>query len=211
MRSALMALAALLVLGAALPAAGEQPRLRRWQVGLQAVTTERDQFDVFAVPDIPAAAVESRGEGAGLQIGRRMGDRFVLGLQLVVAGHRMAGTDRDLDPLAVEVLVTGTVLFRERATLQPFLRGAVGAGGILAELGDDRGHLFSFGTATVAGGGCLVRLGDRVSLELEAVATFTNFIEVQNESTDPRWEAESWQVRGSDQGWRVGAGLQFWF
>lgn len=203
-------LIALLDAGVRPARADEAPRLRKWHVGVATSATWRDNFDVFDAPGLPPGPVARRGDGAGFQVGRRFGDRFVLGLQLAGSGHDVEGGS-DLSFYDAEALVTGTVLFRERDRWQPFLRGGVGVGGVLAELPADAGNIFSYGTTAVAGGGCQVRLGGRVSLEVEAVATFTNFIEVRNEGSDPRWTDESWQVRTGDQGWRVGAGLLFWF
>jgi len=55
-----------------------------------------------------------------------------------------------------------------------------------------------------------VRLGSRVSLELEGVATFTNFLKVEDDTGDPATDTD-WRVRTSNVGWRVGAGVSFWF
>ena len=79
------------------------------------------------------------------------------------------------------------------------------------ELNPSAGHVISFGTAAIAGGGLQVRLGSRITLEFEAVATFTNFLEVVDDSSNNLWPQDSWQVRVSNQGWRFGTGVMFWF
>ncbi|MFH2053406.1 MAG: hypothetical protein ABIK96_13155 [bacterium] len=199
----------------AAPAAGDgTPRLRNWHVGLQAVTTWRNRFDVFGLADQPRGSVGASGWGGGLFFGRRFGDRFLLDLHTTVAKHGIRhrptdGTGAGIHD--VEFLVTGTVLFRETRTLQPFLRGGIGGGGEVLSLADDSGDLFAFGTAAQAGGGVQIRLSDRVSLEMEAAATFTNFLEVHDESRDDLWPDETWQVRTSNRGWRFGSGLVIWF
>jgi hypothetical protein len=67
------------------------------------------------------------------------------------------------------------------------------------------------GPVAIAGGGAQIRLGDRFSLEIETVATFTDFLEVHDESNDRLWDGDDWQVRISNRGWRTGVGLVFWF
>ncbi len=215
----LFLLAALTVPAAARPAAEAPaddgaPRLRRWHVGLQLIGTRRSRYDVFRVADLPAGEVREEGAGLGLYVGRRFGDRFLLDLRLTASGHEVADgnqSDAGQDIIDFEALVTGTVLFRERHTLQPFLRGGFGAGGESLTLQDDPGHLLAIGTAAQAGAGAHVRLGGRVSLEIEATAVFTNFLEVFDESDGDLWPDESWQVRTSSWGWRSGVGLVFWF
>jgi hypothetical protein len=195
----------------AAPASAEDgpPRLRRWHVGVQAASTWRNRYDVYGEPDLPASEVSNRGHGGGGVIGCRFGDRFLLQGQISVAAHDLAGSAAEV--LDIEALLTGTVLFRPRSTLQPFLRGGVGGGGELLELTAGGDDLFAFGTTAVAGGGLQVRLGSRVSLEWELVATFCNLLEVHNADHNERWPDESWQVRVSNWGWRSGVGVVVWF
>ncbi len=214
MKRLLGALLLLMGLGLAGPSLageeGEGPLLRHWMVGLQSASIKHSDHDVFAHPSLPGQEVDHWGQGAGLMFGRRFGQRFILGLQLAAANHELAQADWDL--MDVEALITGTVLWRAEDTLQPFLRGGFGGGGAVLYLPDDQGNVFSFGTVANAGGGLNLRLSSRFSLEVEALATFNNFLEVRNESDDPRFPAEeSWQVRTSRQGWRLGAGVLFWF
>ena len=100
----------------------DEVKLRRWYLGVQGNSGERDQWDVFGQEDLPPAAVVNDGGGGGLLFGYRFGGRFLLGLQLTVTGHDLIEVPEQL--YDVEALVTGTVLFRERSTFQPFL-GAV--------------------------------------------------------------------------------------
>jgi hypothetical protein len=188
--------------------AGE-PSLRRWHLGVQAVGTWRSRYDVFRLPDMPPGQVDDIGLGGGFGLGRRFGDRFLLGMQLTAARHDLDGSEHALNDFSF--LLTGSVLFRTEHTLQPYLRGGFGAGGEVISLADEAGHLAAIGTTAVMGGGLQIRLGDRVSLDLESVATFTNFLEVVDESEDDLWPDDSWQVRISNRGWRLGAGLVFWF
>jgi hypothetical protein len=187
----------------------EGPKLRRWHLGLQGVSTWRDRYDVFGLPDTPPGEVSTYGHGAGLFFGARLGDRFLLDLQLCYAEHGLAGASEKLGDL--EFLVTGTVLFRHTSTLQPFLRGGFGGGGLVMTFTDDPGNLFAFGTVAIAGGGTQVRLSNRFSLDLELVSTFTNFLEVLDETEGHLYPEESWQVRKSNWGMRLGVGLVFWF
>lgn len=196
-------------LAAEAPDQTDGPRLRRWHLGLQAVDTWRSGFDVFGQPVTLPGTVAEDGRGAGGFLGVRFGDRFLLDLQMAVATHEISGSTQDVTD--VEALITGTVLFRQRDTLQPFLRGGIGAGGEFLTLADDPGHVFAFGTCALAGGGLQVRLSSRVSIDLEMVATFANFLEVHDESEGNLWPDDTWQVRISNWGWRSGAGLVFWF
>ncbi|HPF70074.1 MAG TPA: hypothetical protein PLQ13_05330 [Candidatus Krumholzibacteria bacterium] len=188
-------------------AAADAVKLRRWFLGLQANASGRDQWDVFNRADLPPAAVDHRGSGGGLLLGRRFGDRFLLGLQFAVDAHDMEGIAQKA--YGIEMLVTGTVLFHERGTWQPFLRGGLGGGGLALEHPDDDGTTVSIGTAAVAGGGLQVRLSSRFSLEWEAVAVFTNFLEV-HDNPDGAPDTD-WRVKTSSVGWRSGGGLVFWF
>lgn len=189
-------------------AAGEV-KLRNWHVGLQSTGSWRSRFDTFDRAGLPSGAVEAYGRGAGLVVGRRFGGRVLAQLQLTYAQHEIAGSGELLGD--VEALATGTVLFGPTRTVQPFLRGGIGGGGQVIQLEDDGGNVMSFGTAAIAGGGAQVRLGSRVSLEFEGVATFTNFLQVNDETKAALWGGGDWQVRVSNWGWRVGAGVVLWF
>lgn len=194
---------------AATPASPGGPALRNWYAGLQWSAGERDRWDVFNRDDLPPAAVQRLGRGGGLVAGRRFGDRFLLGLQLTLTAHDLAGVPERL--FDAEFLVAGTVLFAERAVLQPFLRGGFGGGAaVLEHPGAGDGRTAALGTAAIAGGGLQLRLDSRFSLEAEAVANFTNFLEVQ---THPDGDApeEDWRVKVSQVGWRIGLGLLVWF
>ncbi len=184
-------------------------KLRKWHVGIQSAVTRRNTFDVFGVPGMPPGEVEDRGEGAGLFVGYRFGDRFLLDLQGTYGTHKIV--DRPEEIGEAEFLFTGTVLFRERSTLQPFLRGGFGVGAQILTLTPDTGHLISFGTAAIAGGGLQVRLSSRFSLEFEMVSTFMNFLEVYDESSGNLWAENNWQVRTSNWGTRFGTGVVVWF
>ncbi len=198
---------AILILGLAAPARAADdapgPVLRRWHFGLQGVSTWRDRYDVFDRGELPPGAVEEPGRGGGVIFGYRFGGRFLLGLQVVVATHAIIDKPDKISD--VEALITGTVLFRQTATLQPFLRGGFGGGGEFLDMVPDVDRVFAYGTSAIAGGGMQVRLSSRFSLDLEAVATFTNFLEVAGESSD------TWQVRESNWGWRLGVGAFVWF
>lgn len=205
----LMTVAAPVWAAAQTPDPSAQPLLRRWHLGVQGVGVWRDRHDVFGLPDLPAGTVAKDGSGIGVFIGRRLGDRFLLDLQVAAARHDDADGQQAIT--SFEFLLTGTVLFRSHHTVQPFLRGAVGGGGEVLNLAGDQGHLASVGTATVAGGGLQIRLSSRVSLDLETVATFSNYLEVDDESEGNLWPEDSWQVRVSGWGWRTGIGVMFWF
>lgn len=184
-------------------------KLRKWHVGLQSVGSWRSRFDTFDRAELPPGAVKAYGRGAGLMVGRRFGDRVLAQLQLAYAQHDIAGSEDKLGD--VEALVTGTVLFGPTRTVQPFLRGGIGGGGQVIQLDADGGSVLAFGTEAIAGGGAQIRLGSRVSLDLEGVATFTNFLQVNDESNAGLWGGGDWQVRLSNWGWRVGTGVVFWF
>jgi hypothetical protein len=148
--------------------------------------------------------VEAIGPGAGLVFGRRFGERFLLGLQLVMTGHSI--DDHDGDLYAGEALFTGTVLFNERDVVQPFVRGGFGGAMTVVEIPDADGGIVALGTAAVLGGGLQIRASSRVSFELEAVGTAGNYYEVSDDDT-----GENWSVRTSHLGWRLGLGFYFWF
>jgi len=190
-------------------AAAAAPALRRWHVGVNTSSSWRSRFDVFDRDGLPPGAVEETGRGGGLFFGRRFGDRVIGRLQVTYARHDLDGV---ADKLAdVEALLTGTVLFGTGRPVQPFLRGGIGGGGQALETADGKGDLIAFGTAAIAGGGAHWQVGGRFSLELEAVATFTNFLQVEDKTLDARFGGDDWQVRGSNWGWRTGLALALWF
>lgn len=205
---------ALVVPAAARPATGvdgdgAHARLRHWHVGLASTTTWRSRFDVFDREGLPPGPVAAHGRGGGLVVGRRFGDRFLAQLLVAYARHDIEGTAARIGD--VEALLTGTVLFGPTRKLQPFLRGGIGGGGLAFEPAVGGGAVFAFGPAAIAGGGLQVRFGDRVSLEFEAAATVTDFLQVEDGTDDAAWGGGDWQVRSSHWGWRAGAGIQFWF
>ena len=181
----------------------DQVKLRRWYLGVQGNAGGRDRWDVFGQEDLPPAEVDNDGGGGGFLFGYRFGGRFLLGLQLAVTRHDMIEVPEKL--FDVEALVTGTVLFRERSTFQPFLRGGFGAGSVVIEQPGGKGNTTSLGTATIAGGGFHMRLSSRFSLEYEIAGTFTNFLEVYD---DPNGQGP---VKTSNIGLRNGIGLIVWF
>ena len=183
--------------------------LRHWYIGLQVADGERNKYDVFGKEDALPGEVLDHNAQAGFMAGYRFGDRFLLGLQLVVVQHNLSGTEDQL--FDAEALITGTVLFRQRSTFQPFLRGGFGGNSVLLLRDGNSGYLSSIGPAVVAGGGLQVRLNSRLSLEVETVATFTNFFEVHDTSDDHLWPEDSWQVRTSNYGYRIGFGVVIWF
>lgn len=184
---------------------GETVHLRRWYIGVQLGSGDRDQWDVFARDDLPTAPVDGPGRGGALLCGHRFGDRFLLGLHLGALQYDLTGSeDRLLD---IEFLFTGTVLFRERDTLQPFLRGGFGAGG--AGLDYEGGMATSYGTAVVAGAGFQIRLSSRLSLEYELTARFTNYLQAEDDPDDG--PEQEWNVKTTHAGWRSGLGLMIWF
>ena len=185
------------------------PHLRNWYLAIEGVSTWKDRYDVFGLPEFPSGVVEEPGRGTGLRFGRRFGDRFLLSAKTIWARHEEQESNETITD--VEVLITGTVMFRERNTFQPFLRGGVGGGGEYLDLATDGGHVFAFGAAVLAGGGLQVRLSSRFSLELAGVATFSNFLEINDNSDGDLWPEESWQVRVSNWGWRTSSGIVFWF
>lgn len=207
---AILIFAAIALAGGTCAIAGENEdvKLRRWFLGVQGNSAERDRWDVFGQEDIPPAAVSDRGRGGGGQFGFRFGDRFLLGLQLAVTKHDMVGVPEKIR--TVEALVTGTVLFRERSTFQPFMRGGAGVGAVVMERPGGDGNTTSLGAAVIAGGGVQVRLSSRFSLEWEIVGTFTNFQEVR-ERPDQGEADSNWRVKTSSMGWRNGIGLMIWF
>jgi hypothetical protein len=182
-------------------------KLRHWYLGVQVTAGERDRWDVFGQEGLPPVPVAERGNGGGILFGYRFGDRFLLGLQLAVTEHDLEGVAERL--FDTEFLVTGTVLFRERHTLQPFLRGGFGAGGTVLESPDGAGRSTSLGTAVVAGAGFQVRLSSRFSLEWELVANFTNVREIHIDSE--AGASTIGHVKISNVGWRNGIGLMIWF
>jgi opacity protein-like surface antigen len=181
------------------------PKLRRWFVGVQANGGARDDWNVFARDDFPQGTVEERGSGGTLYVGHRFGDRFLLALSM--GALRYDVVDEPDHIMDFEALVTGTVLFRERDTFQPFLRGGAGGGGVLVDY--EGGEAYSYGLAAVAGGGFQIRLSSRFSLEWELAARFTNYYEIEDHPDDgPAIEG---RVQQSHAGWRSGVGLMIWF
>lgn len=189
-------------------AGNPEVKLRGWFLGVQGCGGDRDRWDVFGQEGLPPAPVKDESDGLGFFFGHRFGGRFLLGLQLAVTRHEMEGVPERL--LDTEILVTGTVLFRERRTLQPFLRGGLGANGLILEGSGGNGRTMSLGPAVVAGGGLQVRLSSRFSLEWEIVGTFTNFLEVYDHPGTEEPDRD-WRVDTSNMGVRTGIGVLFWF
>jgi len=184
-------------------------KLRNWTCGLQLSSADRDRWDVFGREGLPPAEVEGPGGGVGLHLGRRFGGRFLLGLVFSFAEHDLQGLSQKIHD--GDLLFTGTVLFNERATLQPFLRGGLGGGAVMVVDQDDDDHrTVALGPATIAGGGVLVRLSSRFSLEFEAAARVTNYLEVHVEEGGQTDETQ-WRVKTSHVGWRIATGLAVWF
>lgn len=180
-------------------------KLRRWYLGVEAAGGQRDRWDVYGIPDKPSGAVSDRGEGGTFLFGYRFGGRFLLGLQVVTLNFDI--TDSEDQMRDITALVTGTILFREHETLQPFLIGGFGGGGA-SQTGPD-GYTAAFGTAVLAGAGLQLRLSSRFSLEVEVAADFKNFHEVQDR---PDGGPESdWSVKTSHLGSHWGLGLMVWF
>jgi hypothetical protein len=190
------------------PAHADQPdevKLRRWFLGGQVASGDRDKWDVFGLPDTPPGEVSSSGGGGGIHLGYRFGGRFLLGLQLTTLEFDIIdSSDKIRD---ITALFTGTVLFRERDTLQPFLRGGLGGGGVV--LDEPGGYTVVLGTAVAAGGGLQVRVSSRFSFEVELAADFRNFQEVQDRPDGG--PDTDWSVRTSHIGGRLGLGLMVWF
>ncbi len=191
------------------PCAASEEELRGWYFGWQMSAGQRNRYDVFGWEGLPTGTVEEPGRGNGLMVGHRFGERFLVGLQIVFSQHHISGNNDHI--YDGEALVSGTVLFRQRDTFQPFLRGGFGGGAELIIFDEVSGEAVSYGTAAVAGGGLQVRLGDRFSLELETMATFSNFFEVSDKADNKPWPEDIWQVRTSNYGMRVGLGLLVWF
>jgi hypothetical protein len=181
----------------------DQAKLRPWYLGVQANGGGRDQWNVFGQEDQPPTAVDNDGGGGGFLFGYRFGGRFLLGLQLAVTSHDLIGVPEKL--YDVEALITGTVLFRERSTFQPFFRGGFGAGSVVLEKPGGDGNMTSLGTSTILGGGFQIRLSSRFSLEYEIVGTFTNYLEVYDST------GGDGPVKTSNMGLRNGIGLYIWF
>jgi hypothetical protein len=186
----------------------DQVKLRKWFLGVQGNAGGRDTWDVFGEETLPPAAVDNDGNGGGVLFGYRFGDRFLLGLQLALTRHDMVGVPEEL--FDIEFLVTGTVLFRERHTFQPFLRGGFGAGAVNLERPGGNGNTTSLGTAAIGGAGFQIRLSSRFSLEWEIAGTFTNFLEVYDHPDEGEPD-ESWRVKTSHIGLRNGIGVMVWF
>lgn len=190
--------------------AGSPRDLPNWSVGVQTGFTWRNERDVYERFSL-GTAVETKNEGGfGLSFNRRFADRFILGLH--VSGYLHSFQDDDRECLDFEALVTGTVRWRTRHTLQPFLKGGCGASGqelLLPAAGGDVGAL---GAGAIAGGGVNVQVSRRIALELEFLTTFTNYVQVRDDSTLRLGGGdEDWQVRTSDWGIRVSLGLVLWF
>lgn len=189
-------------------ACADQPdevKLRRWYVGLQLTGGERDTWDVFGVPGQPPGDVSDSGGGGTFQIGYRFGGRFLLGLQVTGLSFDIPGYPPKMRDISA--LITGTVLFREQQTLQPFLRGGFGGGGVVQDA--PGGYTVALGTAVLAAGGIQVRLSSRFSLEAELGADFKNILEVQDRPDGG--PDTDWSVKASQMGWHLSLGMMVWF
>lgn len=179
--------------------------LRNWFIGATVCQSDRNRYDVFASAASQPLTPSEKGGGLALAVGHRFGERFVLGLRAVVIGRPTAGEAHKYTD--AEALLTGTVLFRQSDTLQPFLRGGIGATSLF--LDQPTGQYRASGTAAIAGGGLQVRLGAGLCLEFEAVSTFANYNQGRLKSADG--DEQDWDLRTSNFGWRVGAGVVIWF
>lgn len=200
------------LLGPALSLAHEDPShdpLPSWRIGLYGASTRAQRFDVFERPGLPPGPVEEKGEGGGVNIGHRFGDRFILDLQVLI--NRFDIEDGPEEMVLTLGNITGTVLFRQDQLVQPYLRGGIGGAGMALQFDEGQGHLYSYGTGAVAGGGIMFRVSRHFSLEFEALAAFVNHLEVDNEASRQLWPEDSWSVRESSQSWSTSLGVSLWF
>ncbi len=198
----------LLLLPGYVQAQEPEVKLRSWGLGLKSITAWYNTHDVFGKEILPETGIDEYGSGMEFTLSRRLGDRFLLGGQFV--GSVFGVQDREEEILRLEAQFTGTVLFRERETLQPFLRGGVGVGFDLVKSHSNEGEVTAYGTSALFSGGLQVRVSSRLSLELEAASTFINFLEVIDSTVDDLGPDESWRVRDSSWGWRLGIGATLW-
>ncbi len=202
----------LVLLGTTTAWANEDPShdsLPSWRFGVQGVSTRSQRFDVFERPNLPPGPVAEKGEGGGFCIGHRFGDRFILDLQVLIS--RFDLEDRPEEMVLTLGNITGTVLFRQDKVVQPYLRGGIGGAGMALQFDEDQGHLYSYGTSAVAGGGVMFRVSRHFSLELEVLAAFVNHMEVNNEASRELWPEGSWSVRETSQSWSSSLGISVWF
>ncbi|MCP4293185.1 MAG: hypothetical protein GY780_15280 [bacterium] len=178
-------------------------KLQNWYFGIDIITGRSNQYNVFGRDEWPSGEVLEPASGCTLKLGRRFGGRFLLGLEL--GAMKFTVDHQENSYVDGEVSITGTMLFRSSSFFQPYLKGGIGFGADALDLSPNNTTVISYGPATLAGAGLMLRLGSRVSFDVELVSTFTNFLEVAN--TD---EATH-QVRTSNFGWRLGSGISLWF
>ncbi len=204
----LLLVAVTLTLHSGFARAQEEPRgLPRWFLGFQFASSARSSYDVFERTGVPPAPVMDPGGGGGGQFGYRFGDRFLLAMQLVLTTHDVAQPDTRLHD--GEALITGTVLYRERSTLQPFLRG--GLGGTVLVFEEPTARTLSLGLAADIGGGVQWKLARALAVELEVVARFANYTNGKFTPREGDLPDDEWAIRRSNAGYRIGVGLVFWF
>jgi hypothetical protein len=180
--------------------------LRRWLVGVRFVSSRWDDYQIFEREDAVTAALTDPDRGLGLHVGYRFGRRFLLQLDTSLVGRERD----DVSTARVDLMLTGSVLFRVDRTWQPYLVGGLGTAAVYYEEPGKRYR--AFGAAAEFGGGFYVVLSRLVSLDVELAGTFVNW-----QRADERIETlfgvqeSDWPVQTSSVALKFGVGLTLWF
>ncbi len=181
--------------------------LRRWLVGVRVVSSRLDDYQIFGREDAGPRSVADADHGLALHFGYRFGHRFLLQLDTSLVGQEIGdGTST----ARVNLMFTGTVLFRVAHTWQPYVVGGLGTSGIHYQEPGQRYR--ALGVAAEFGGGFFVFLSNLVALDVEVTGKFYNWkrVDLRSESIFGVAE-EDWSVRTSSAAVKFAIGLTLWF
>ncbi len=187
-------------------AAAHRP-LRRWLVGVRVVSSRLDDYQIFGREDAGPRSVADADHGLALHLGYRFGRRFLLQLDTSLVGQEL---DDGTSTARVNLMFTGTVLFRVAHAWQPYIVGGLGSSGIHYQ---EPGHRYrALGVAAEFGGGFFVFLSKLVALDVEVTGKFFNWkrVDLRSESIFGVVE-EDWSVRTSSAAVKFAVGLTLWF
>ena len=181
--------------------------LRRWLVGVRVVSCRLDDYQIFGREDARPRSVADADHGLALHFGYRFGRRFLLQLDTSLVGQELGdGTST----ARVNLMFTGTVLFRVAHAWQPYVVGGLGSSGIHYQEPGQRYR--AVGVAAEFGGGFFVLLSSLVALDVEVTGNFFNWkrVDLRSESIFGVTE-EDWSVRTSSAAVKFAIGLTLWF
>jgi hypothetical protein len=167
-----------------------------------------DRYDVFEREDVEPPALREPGYGVGLEIGRRLGDRFLVGFRAGV--QRFDDENDEAAYFTVEAAFTAAVELRSAGRWRPYLKGGLGGFGTGFDAGDFL--VTAWGSLASLAVGSRHHLNRWFSLDLELAGLAWNPLEARRTPEEGvEGEEETWDLRGESFGWHTRLGFSWWF